>query len=87
MCVHGLRGLFCLFNIRKTHKKEPLLRIILFSLVDATGFEPAVSHPARSVLNACHWHAGLRFALPKTEIHRISWAPLRPEQRSFLDRS
>ena len=60
MCVHGLRGLFCLFNIRKTHKKEPLLRIILFSLVDATGFEPAVSHPARSVLNACHWHAGLR---------------------------
>ena len=43
-------------------KKEPLLRMILVLLVDATRFEPAVSPPARSVLNACHWHAGLRSA-------------------------
>ena len=31
--------------------------MILFLLVDATRFELAVSPPARSVLNACHWHA------------------------------
>ena len=31
--------------------------MILVLLVDATGFELAVSPPARSVLNACHWHA------------------------------
>ena len=44
MCVHGLRGLFFAFLASVKHiKKEPLLRMILVLLVDATRFELATS--------------------------------------------